>query len=263
LGNNSQISLLATAFCVSPSFKSGDIIFATAKHVFTDIIDGLDVMPFIALPRSSDDLKSLVVVPIRRAYCAEKYADVALFVVNPKQDAPLVRSEPSMFRVTFGPPRVGEHCLALGFPQNRKATDYKLAASNGVIEEVHERRRDSAVVSYPSFRVGASYAPAMSGGPILGIDGRVIGVVSTGLDTETSEDAYSYGATIGSILELTLGIHNDSGELEELRVPQLADFGFIGDRNDPSITLDRTEDGVTLTWLPPVKSQDGSVDGQA
>jgi Trypsin-like peptidase domain len=115
-------------------------------------------------------------VPIRRAYCSEKYADVALFVVNPKQDAPLVKSEPAVFNVTFGPPRVGEHCLALGFPQNRESIDYRLAASNGVIEEVYESRRDSAIVSYPSFRVGTRYAPAMSGGPILSTDGRVIGL---------------------------------------------------------------------------------------
>ena len=251
LSEDSRISLLATAFCISPTFKSGDVIFATAKHVFTDIIDGLAVQPFIALPQSKENLKSLVGIPIRRAYCAEMYADVALFVVNPKRDAPSIESEPAMLRLTFGPPRVGEHCLALGFPQNREAIDYRLAASNGVIEELHERRRDSAVVSYPSFRVGANYAPAMSGGPILGVDGRVIGIVSTGWDTGNPVDAFSYGATIGSILELKLNLYNDSGELEEFTVPQLADLGFIGARDDPAITLERTQEGVTLTWAPP------------
>lgn len=252
-----KMSLLASAFCISPTLKSGDVVFATAKHVFADVIEGLAVKPFIAVPRSSNNLKSLVMVPIREVCCAEQYADVALFVVNPMRDAPEVESKPAVFKVTFGPPRVGEHCLALGFPQNREATDYRLTASDGVIEEVHERRRDGAFITYPSFRVGASYTPAMSGGPILGTDGRVIGVVSTGCDIGNPQDAFSYGATIGSILELSLDLYTDSGEMRECPVPYLAHLGFIGDRADPVVTLDRMQDGLTLTWRPPIESNEG------
>jgi hypothetical protein len=88
----------------------------------------------------------------------------------------------------------------------------------------------------------------MSGGPIIDIHGRVIGVISHGTDAREAGDVTGYGASIGAIIELKLDLEDDNGDVFEFAIPQLADMGFLGSGSDARITLRRDDDGVTLTW---------------
>ena len=89
----------------------------------------------------------------------------------------------------------------------------------------------------------------MSGGPVQNINGSVIGIISHGTsEAEESTQAYGYAASIGAILELKLGILNDLGKTEEYEVGYVAQVGFLVGDDDPPMTLQRSDEGVTLSW---------------
>lgn len=245
-----SFSMQGTAFCVA-GFISGDVIFATAKHVVSELAETRETDAFILLPRGLDtkeDRRSLIGVRIHQVALAESYSDVAFVVANPKNSELSVVTTLKCLPVTFGPPEVGQHCMALGYPQEPGANSYEMRASRGTIEEVHPRRRDNVMSTFPSFRTNALYKPGMSGGPIIDTSGRVIGIVSHGTEAHKLENVTGYGASIGAIVEMKLDLVNNAGEIEEFAISQLADMGFLGNRRDPAVTLSRNDDGVTLTW---------------
>ena len=85
------------------------------------------------------------------------------------------------------------------------------SASRGVIEEIYFPKRDTVVCPFPSFLTTARFDKGMSGGPVLGPSGNVIGVIcSSVLSTEGAitfldEQGYiSFVSLIGPALFLQL-----------------------------------------------------------
>lgn len=246
-------SIYGTAFCLA-QFASGDTIFATAKHVIAELVDTQSLQAFVLLPKTlenHEDRNSLTGVTIHQIALAEGYSDVALVVANPKRSELPVVSDLKPLPVTFGSPQVGEYCMSIGYPQEPGSNAYEMMASRGVIEEVHPRRRDSVLSTFPSFRTNAQYKHGMSGGPIIDIRGRVIGLISHGTEADDPENVTGYGASIGAMIELKLDLEDDNGNVQEFAIPQLAEMGFLGSKKDEAITLRRDDDGVTLIWTPP------------
>jgi hypothetical protein len=234
-------------------FDYGEVLFVTAKHVVEALIVNPKIRAFILLPDASvaEGGQSLLLVPIHELAAHESHNDIALLVANTKLEYGSGEKlcKIHVLRAAFDVPEIGQPCLALGYPQPPGSNDYQLQASQGVIEEIHPKRRDNTFSTFPSFRTTAFYSPGMSGGPIIDTEGRAIGVISHGNDAKEPENVVGYGACLGAILEMSLTLHDVAGVEHDLSVVQLADMGYIGDKKDSAITLVRTDDdGLILSW---------------
>lgn len=83
-----------------------------------------------------------------------------------------------------GIPMKGQRCYGVGYHAMNwmpKEQGYEViqsfSASQGVIEEIYFPQRESSRLNFPCFRSTARFDAGMSGGPIIGQDGGVIGVV--------------------------------------------------------------------------------------
>jgi Trypsin-like peptidase domain len=246
------VTIHGTSFCVA-KFDSGEALFVTARHVVEPIIANPEIDARILLPSgpaADDGRRSLVTAPIIALAASATYSDVAVLIVDM---AELNRLDKELYRlyvlpVTFAAPQIDQYCMALGYGQEPGISDYNMQASRGMVEEVHPRRRDNFLSTFPSFRTSALYKHGMSGGPIVNINGCVIGVISHGTEADEAENVVGYGASIGAILELQLVLHDVAGTSHNLSVVRLADMGYLGNREDPAITLTRADNGLTLTW---------------
>jgi S1-C subfamily serine protease len=248
-----QLSGEGTAFCLA-RFTNGEAVFATANHVIREIADRPEVDAFLLFRRdliNKEVERSWVQVPIRSISYATTNSDVALLVVNVSEFS-LDVTELKWFPITFGRPQEGQYCVGLGYPQAGKGSvNYDLRASRGEIEQIYPNKLTTAELgNYPSFLTNGLYEPAMSGGPIVDESGGVIGIIAHGMDTEP-ELVTGFGSSIGAIGELRVRLHNDTGERQEMTIPQLVEMGVLRQSDRAILRLDRNEDGVTLTWGPP------------
>jgi S1-C subfamily serine protease len=78
--------------------------------------------------------------------------------------------------------RLGESVVAVGYPGNASRSD-ALTSTTGVVSVVRSEYREPAldVPHYPNvIQTDAAVNPGNSGGPLLDLDGRVVGVTSAG-----------------------------------------------------------------------------------
>lgn len=232
---------------------NGEVVFATANHVIRQLIDDPEIGAFLLLPMDlTSEPISLASLPIRSISAAETHNDVALLMVN-VADGRLAVTDLKWLPVAFGQPQIGQYCVGLGYPQTQGDVSYGMQASRGAIEEIHRNRRDTVLSTFPSFRTNALYKPGMSGGPIVDINGSVIGIIAHGTEADDPEFVTGYGASIGAMGELRIRLHNQAGELQELTVPELVERGVLKQADGAILRLDRDENGVTLTWdLPEI-----------
>ena len=122
------------------------------------------------------------------------------------------------------PPEVGEPITGVGFPKNEVVYDsgdeyrirIKPSLTNGVVQEVHDLKRDGALISFPSFRTDARFDGGMSGGPVFDSNGHVCGVICSNLPPDVGGvDHVSYASTLWPSLGLTRH-SQDGGETEDL-----------------------------------------------
>jgi hypothetical protein len=240
-------SVIGTAFCITV-LLNGEVVCATAKHVVEQLeaTDGLE--PFVGLPQlvPEGQDRQLVGLPVRQICIAGTHSDVALLVAN-RTESPLPVGEVLAFNLTMDPPVVGSGCMALGYPQKQGVASGQLIASRGLVEEIHPAKRDSVLSDFPTFRTTAAYRSGMSGGPIIDSRGYVAGVVSHGFDEE-SGPPLGYGAAIAGLVELKVELHDDNRVLREFTFPELIAHKAVGTISDRSVTLQRSEEGVMLTW---------------
>ncbi len=185
-------------------------------------------------------------------------SDVAIMVAELHENV----APPRIMRLGLEPPVLGENCLSVGYPKievgravETKATgSVALCTSRGRIEEVHESRRDSSLVTFPSFRTGALYPPGMSGGPVISVAGRVIGVVSTGMTASDGIPATAYCALSAGLIELEIPV-----EGTRMTVAEAIENGSVpvlGDESTPATTLTRDDDSIaTITWNPVIEQR--------
>ncbi|WP_219066713.1 trypsin-like peptidase domain-containing protein [Candidatus Mycobacterium methanotrophicum] len=137
-----------------------------------------DVEAFVVLPRGTDSdvaRRNLHGHRIKQLSLASGFSDVALIKVTLEGGPSSEEMRPH--RISLARPVVGQNCVGLGYPQTMgEPSSYNMTASQGEIEEIHHRRRDNVLSTYPSFRTTGNYLPSMSGGPIFGQNGDVIGV---------------------------------------------------------------------------------------
>jgi hypothetical protein len=247
-----QDSFEGTAFCLT-TLQNGEVVFATARHVIEDMIEDTSIEIFLLLLNElaqSEKPTDWEGIPIRGITTAQTNSDIALLVTN-VTDYGYDINKFSSFPITLGEPQEGQRCLGLGYPQMRGTVSFDMRASQGIIEEIHPNKRDVSLSTFPSFRTNALYLGAMSGGPILDDNGGVIGIISHGMESEDSDSATGYGASMAAVAELCVELHNENGDLQDFTVPQLVAMGAVRQRDQSIVRLDRADNGVTLTWDPP------------
>lgn len=93
-------------------------------------------------------------------------------------------------------------------------------ASTGEITEIYPEGRDTTMLPTACFETSARFDPGMSGGPVFGEDGKVCGVVASGM---AHDDGYTSFASATPFI-FTLGIR-DNDRLK--RVYEMAKEGMV------------------------------------
>ncbi len=108
------------------------------------------------------------------------------------------------------PPQLGELCIAIGSPNS-----YRESASMGIISGLSRQiRRDDGGVIEEMIQTDASVIPGNSGGPLINIDGRVLGMntlgpaetVNMAVPAETILAVVPELADHGRVLRASIGI---------------------------------------------------------
>ena len=118
------------------------------------------------------------------------YSDVALISVVPVDE--LAKAQPPLgpLRLNILPPAKGEKIAAFGYAstgvvgENGLQVELRLnpSTSLGTVTQVFPEKRDSSLLSFPSYEVGAHFVDGMSGGPIFNEAGELCGLICSGYD---------------------------------------------------------------------------------
>lgn len=132
---------------------------------------------------------------------------------DPENDVAVIRVEgldSQPLQLEPEPPRLGELCVAIGSPHS-----YRESASFGIISGLSRQiRKSNGTVIEEMIQTDASVNPGNSGGPLVNIHGRIIGMNTMG-PAETvnmAVPAETIGAVVpelvshGSVLRASLGI---------------------------------------------------------
>jgi S1-C subfamily serine protease len=140
------------------------------------------------------------------------------------------------FILSPGIPKEGERIIAFGYPYNKVEANsdlikyfHKNAYARGHIIKVHEKQHDFGKFNFPCFRTEARFDHGMSGGPIFNENGKVCGVVCSGLaPSEEGQEYFSIGSLMGIALtiELDLAFNGDTNT-EDLTLYDLVERGFV------------------------------------
>jgi len=244
------VAPVGTAFIIGQT-PSNETVFVTAAHNIPEPSKQNECHLVVLLPKRGataefNDLQGFIV---SGASIAETSSDIALMV------ATIDDTVQTPMRLTLGLeiPAVDENCLALGYSTMTIGhlsglngnVDIRLSSSRGKIEEVHPSFRDNVKVTFPSFRTDALYSRGMSGGPVLGTSGRVIGIVSTCM--ESSEEGVphtSYCALVAGLFELDVPMGEDS---ETTTIADLRNAGLVA-AEGLTTTITRADGRVIVSW---------------
>lgn len=210
---NNQIRLLGTCFAVS---DQGLVI--TARHVLDEAINIMDWSSgtpddpwwvgalYISEPSIGDDVADLFggIIQANKIHINSNL-DIGVMHLNlPRR---ITDNEPipmPAFGLSPALPRAGDHCSTAGYHNmksgalaNTHTITQSFSASSGVIEEIHFPYRDKSSLSFPCFRTSSRFDSGMSGAPIFGENGYVIGVVCSSFELFEKQGYISYGSLIG------------------------------------------------------------------
>lgn len=203
-------------------------LLITAKHVFEEILRIAHVEPQGGYQQIHNDICAVQLVITEEieyliwditSSILDPCSDIALLQLtsNPSRshlNRPLNHRSPIL--AAF-PPNVGETVAAFGYRQGRiEATtndnggrhiqlDDEPMMSVGVIREIYEWKRDSALLTFPCYRVGARFDGGMSGGPVFDETGSLCGIVCSNVDGSHEDgEPISYVSTLWPLFRLIL-----------------------------------------------------------
>ena len=133
-----------------------------------------------------------------------KLTDIVFLKIQPGND--MAKKMPvRKTRLSPLPPKISSQVTAFGFPRSKVLSNTDVHAdldlspieSTGSVTDVYQIRRESALVTFPSFQVNTPYPGGMSGGPVFNDKMEICGVVSVGSNfQDESEDPLSYAASL-------------------------------------------------------------------
>ncbi len=169
------------------------------------------------------------------------HSDLALFHTTPYNDTAGAEKTTASVGLDLTPPFVGSRVVGYGYHSSsgritvdadgkkQIAVNSDGSASVGEVREIHRLSRDSAMLTFPCFRVNARFDGGMSGGPLFGDNGRLCGVICSSLPAGSGDqEDCSYAATLWPLMGLAIdanpspyGILNSSYPLLELARRQI------------------------------------------
>lgn len=223
-----QITPLGTCFSIT-----SDGLCLTARHVveeaFGDVAHGSEA--YRELRPAEGSLCALYISEAPPGHPTDLHGgllDVVRFHVSPGTDVAMLRLwlprnretdellPMPVHRLRVGLPAEGEPFFAFGYHSMRWAevapgegvahsAEQSFAATRGTVQEVHFSGRDQAVLPFPCYRVSGQFDGGMSGGPLIGHDGLVIGVVCSSMGDPCDGGGHiSYASLIGPVMGQTL-----------------------------------------------------------
>jgi len=212
-------------------FVAENGVFVTAAHVVQAILDqnGNATGPFGIfqfLPNGR-----YYVRPIHRT-THHRIADVAVGVAAPMDHngtkAPLPNK---LLTLAVEPPILGSRVCTYAYPKTDiqagrpQTVRFEPAFFDGQLLEHHPNGRDKVVLPGPCFRTTMVVHGGASGGPVVGPDGTVFAINSTGFEDEE----LSYVSCISEVLDLEIpGVSlPGSPTPRSTSLRELADHGFV------------------------------------
>lgn len=160
---------------IGTGFAIGRYLLVTAAHVFDDTtLTGRGSYAIRFRPTGAHG------TPILWSHARfegiyDTRLDLGLGIIAPP--------DPAAFPLDFTPPAVGDTVLTLGFPDTQYSyrdgeniINVNPAAATGTIIEFHPEIRDSVMCPFPCYTATMQVPGGLSGGPVFGRSGGVIGV---------------------------------------------------------------------------------------
>jgi S1-C subfamily serine protease len=165
-------------------------LVVTNYHVIEGLVNPMTVSPVGCAPMSGEVIGS------------DPENDIAVIRVEGLNGYPLI--------LESEPPRLGELCVAIGSPHS-----YRESASMGIISGLSRQiRKEGGAVIEEMIQTDASVNPGNSGGPLVNIHGRIVGMntmgpaetVNLAVPAETLDAVVPELVKHGSVLRATIGI---------------------------------------------------------
>lgn len=167
-------------------------------------------------------------------------------------------------RLSPGLPAVGSHCFAVGYHSMRCQTGdpaddgglaihQSLSVSRGQVEALHVPRRDAFNLPFPCFQCSARFDGGMSGGPVIGDNGAVIGVVCSSFGTTEAGGHTSYASLIAPALMLEIEATTSHGDRRPRRLIEFVEGGAVAtDATLSQVAITMAESKAKLHFLKPL-----------
>jgi hypothetical protein len=170
----------------------------TATHV----LEGLDGLPLLSAFVDEKNMRIWIAGDHHAAQFRAEFvpfqipqntsSDVSLISCSPFSD--FTDSEPFLFApIELIVPKIGERLWAMGFREKSNDGHPMIGCflSSGVVSELYLEGRGSHLKG-PCVEVKMSVLGGMSGGPVFNAQGRIVGIISSGLDGQDNTGGPTY-----------------------------------------------------------------------
>jgi len=245
-----------TAFCIGV-LANGQMIFVTAKHVLEPLLNKSTINAYLLVPHLVQDVPgrtAVLALPIDAISASESHNDAAMVRCDLRMTNGIDLIEIRRMPIKMTPAVVGEHTLALGYSRHQiKDQDFTrdFRASDGTVEEVHNKSSDSYFGDYPSFQTNAIYDAGMSGGPVQGPNGGWIGIVTRGSQVLEEVEPWAYATPTACLGELKIELEADDKTKRDWPFPDLVSAGIVEVQRGVAFTLIHESTGLRLEWEEP------------
>ena len=172
----------------------------TAQHVILDFMEQLgttEVSPnnfkhhfYLQAAQLIDGGESTVLWNVSKIW-RSAHTDVAFLYLEPTVEESLSFNWKKV-ELDLRPLEVGAEIVAFGYPNPdfsiEKSSGRTIATWNmdpsttsGQVTQVFHKQRDSVMLSFPCYASDAQTKPSMSGGPVFSSEGRLVGLICSGM----------------------------------------------------------------------------------
>jgi S1-C subfamily serine protease len=158
-------------------------------------------------------------------------------------------------RLSPGLPKKGENCFAMGYHAmtcdkgivSAHSLTQSYSSSKGTINEIYLPRRDSSMLRFPCFETTSRFDGGMSGGPIIGENGNVIGVVCSTISAPDDIRHTSYGSLIAPALLLQMEAMDNDGKIRKAFLHDFVEGGsIVTDETKKALIIKRTNNTLEI-----------------